>query len=292
MTVKEIICKTALHYHDKEFASNWDLNLYRGCGHRCIYCFAQYSHKYFNSHRFFDDIFVKTNVVEALRTDLQKQSWNGEAVNICGVTDGYQPLEKKYRLMPEIIKTFIDYQNPLIITTKSTLLLRDIDLLEKLNALTWVYVWISVSTLNESIRKKIEPFAAPTRDRIEMLHLLRKRGIRSGILLMPVIPHLTDDDENLDMIFELTKKNGALSIIPQLLHLRGNTRWVFFQHLQEFFPHLLQKIEPLYKGAYVTEIYREKFYKKIAFLRKKYNFYSPKDFYQKNQRQKRQLQLF
>jgi DNA repair photolyase len=125
----------ALHYHDREFASNWDLNIYRGCGYRCIYCFAQYSHKYPDTgeNEFFDDIFVKTNVADALHTDFSKRSWDGDPVNICGVTDGYQPLEKEYVLMPKIIEAFIRHKNPMIITTKSTLLLRDIDLLDELN---------------------------------------------------------------------------------------------------------------------------------------------------------------
>ncbi|MDR1335098.1 MAG: hypothetical protein LBJ19_02395 [Holosporaceae bacterium] len=157
MAIKKITCKTALHYHDREFASNYDLNIYRRCGHRCIYCFAQYSHKYLDTDQFFDDIFVKTNVTEILHADFSKRSWNSDPVNICGVTDGYQPIEAEYCLMPKIIETFIRHKNPMIITTKSTLLLRDLDLLEKLNKIAGVSVQVSVSAMDELIREKNEP---------------------------------------------------------------------------------------------------------------------------------------
>jgi DNA repair photolyase len=274
MAIKEITCKTALHYHDREFASNWDLNIYRGCGHRCIYCFAQYSHKYLDTDQFFDDIFVKTNVAEILHADFSKRLWRGDPVNICGVTDGYQPIEADYCLMPKIIETFIRHKNPMIITTKSTLLLRDLDLLEEFNKAAGMSVQVSVSAIDESIREKIEPFAPPTIDRLNMIGELKKRGIRAGILMMPITPHLTDNIENLDAIFELAKENGAKTIIPQMLHLRGNTKNVFLNYMHDLFPGLKQKIRPLYKGAYVNKDCLENFHRKILFLRKKYNFYN------------------
>jgi DNA repair photolyase len=291
MTIKEITCRTALHYHDREFASNWDLNIYRGCGHRCIYCFAQYSHKYLDTDRFFDDIFVKTNIAETLHADFSKKSWNGDPINICGVTDGYQPIEAEYRLMPKIIEIFIRHKNPMIITTKSVLLLRDIDLLDELNKVAGVSVQVSVSAVDESIREKIEPFAPPTVDRLNMIGELRKRGISAGVLMMPIIPHLTDNNENLDEIFGLAKNNGAERIIPQVLHLRGNTKNVFFNCLHDLFPELEQKIKPFYKGAYVHKDYIETFRQKISLLRKKHDFYNEHREICKCEKQKIQLTL-
>ncbi|MDR2158017.1 MAG: radical SAM protein [Holosporaceae bacterium] len=274
MSVKEITCKTALHYHDRAFATNWDLNIYRGCGHRCIYCFAQYSHKYLDTDHFFDDIFVKTNISDALDSDFIKQSWSDDLVNVCGVTDAYQPLEKEYVLMPKVIETFIRRRNGMIITTKSTLLLRDIDLLEELNKVARVEVRVSASAIDESIRERIEPFSSSTVDRLQMLSRLNDRGIYTGVLMMPIIPYLTDNVENLAAIFKLSKENGAKSIIPQTLHLRGNTKQVFFTYVQKLFPKLLEKIKPLYRGSYVDKDYQENFRQKIWSLRKKYDFYN------------------
>jgi DNA repair photolyase len=291
MSIKEITCKTALHYHDRAFASNWDLNIYRGCGHRCIYCFAQYSHRYLNTEQFFDDIFVKTNVAEALNADFSGRSWNGDPVNICGVTDGYQPLEKEYILMPKIIETFIRHRNPMIITTKSTLLLRDIGLLEELNKIAGVSVQVSVSAIDEIIRKKIEPFTPPSVERLAMIGELSRCGIPCGVLMMPIIPHLTDTIENLDAIFRLAKENGAKTIIPQILHLRGNTKNVFFNYVHSLFPDLEIKIKSLYSNAYVNKNYLKSFQEKIINLRKKYNFHNNHRENCRNECRKQDVQL-
>ncbi|MDR1334627.1 MAG: hypothetical protein LBJ71_05405, partial [Holosporaceae bacterium] len=235
----------------------------------------QYSHKYLDTDEFFDDIFVKTNIAEAINADFSKRSWNGDPVNICGVTDAYQPLEKEYVLMPKVIETFIRHKNPLTITTKSTLLLRDIDLLEELNRVARVNVYVSASAIDESIREKIEPFASPTIERLQMLNEVSKRGIYTSVLMMPIIPHLTDDIENLEAIFRISKENGTRSIIPQILHLRGNTKQVFFGHAKKLFPKLVDDLKPLYKdGAYIDKQYLENFQEKIRVLRRKYNFYN------------------
>lgn len=274
MRIKEISAKSVLHYHDRAFSTNWDINPYRGCAHKCIYCFAQYSHKYLDSNEFFDDILVKTNVAEALDTDFSKRNWQGCPVNLCGVTDPYQPIEKQYKLMPRIIETFIRHKNPMVITTKSTLLLRDLDLLAELNKVAYVNIQISASVIDERIRSKIEPNASPTIERLAMLKEITNRGIDTGVLMMPIIPFLTDNIENLDAIFRFAKNNGARNIIPAIIHLRGETKKCFYEHIQSLFPDLLQKITPLFKGAYVDKNYAEKFQRNIMQLRKKYNFYN------------------
>ena len=274
MKIKEVTSKSAIHYHEHAFATNRDINPYRGCGHGCIYCFAQYSHKYLDSDQFFDEISVKTNVADAVRADFSKRSRNCDPINLSGVTDPYQPLEERYKLMPKIIETFIRYKNPMIITTKSTLLLRDLDLLEELNKVAYVDVRVSVSAIDEEIRRKIEPKAAPTAERLQMLSEIAEKGISRGVLLMPIIPYLTDNIENLDALFDMSRKNGAESIIPAMLHLRGETKRVFYSYIKEMFPGLISKISVLYKGAYVDKSYSEKFNQKITCLRKKYNFYN------------------
>ena len=109
MNFKEIKAKSVLHYHDKKFASNYDLNIYRGCEHKCEYCFAQYSHKYLEND-FFNDIYIKTNVAEILDKELTKKPLNHTQICICGVSDCYQPAEEKYKLMPDILKVLIKHK--------------------------------------------------------------------------------------------------------------------------------------------------------------------------------------
>lgn len=286
MIAREIVAKSALHRHIHAFKTHYDINPYRGCGHGCIYCFAQYSHKYLDSDYFFDDVIVKTNIDQALESDFSKRSWQTCPVNLSGVTDPYQPLEAKYQLMPKIIKVFIKYKNPMIITTKSTLLLRDLDLLLELNSVAKVFIRVSISAIDQIVAEKIEPFASPTQSRFSMIEELSKRKIHCEILMMPIIPFLTDNIENLDAIFKISKENGAENIFSELLNLRGNTKLAFFEKITNLFPEVASKILPLYMSAYVDKNYADAFKQKIAMLRIKHNFYNKIcDFKQTNEAQ-------
>ncbi len=273
MRITEISSKSALHFHQKGYATNWDINTFRGCMHKCVYCFAQYSHKYLNSDKFFDEILVKTNIVQALERDLSNKNWKYLPVNAGGVTDCYQPIEKKYQLMPQIISLFIKYKNPLIITTKSTLILRDIKLLSKLNEVAGIKLFISASTFDESIRQKIEPCAPPTVDRINMLKYFSEVGISSTILLMPIIPYINDSLTNFEKIFQLAHNNKVSNILHACLYLRGQTKKYFFKFIKKQFPEVENLIYALYNGSYVCKEYSQHVANQINKLRKRYNMF-------------------
>lgn len=169
MAYQEITCSAAFRRVKGRFPFHWDLNPYRGCGHGCKYCFAVYSHRYLESDAFFDDIYVKTNIVEELEKQLRRPSWTREVINIGGVTDSYQQAEAHYRLMPEILRLLIQYKNPCIISTKSDLILRDFDLIARLAELTYVNVACTITCMDESIRRLLEPGGAPSRNRFGVL---------------------------------------------------------------------------------------------------------------------------
>ncbi|MCX6224931.1 MAG: radical SAM protein [Bacteroidia bacterium] len=254
--IKEIQAKSALHYHDQKFATNWDVNIYRGCGHGCVYCFARYSHRYLDDPDFFHDIYVKKNIAELLDREFSKRSWCREPVNVSGVSDAYQPAEEQYRLMPDVIRGFIRHRNPLVIVTKSILPLRDIDLISELAQIVQVDILVSVSTLDERIRRITEPGSAQTADRLNMLSAFRAAGCRTGVLVMPVIPYLTDSEENLRGIYELASKNRVNMVLPGTLHLRGNTKEPLLQLVKKHFPELFPKISRTYYGANADEAYK------------------------------------
>ncbi len=123
---------------------------------------------------------------------MKKNSWKQEIINFGGVTDCYQPLEKKYELMPELLKLLIKYKTPAIISTKSVLSMRDFDLIKDLSEITYVNIAASVTTLDEDMRKGLEPFCAPTADRFEMLKAFGETSASTGLHMMPIIPYLTD----------------------------------------------------------------------------------------------------
>jgi DNA repair photolyase len=175
---------------------------------------------------------------------------------VSGVSDAYQPAEAEKQLMPGVMREFIRHRNPLVIVTKSTLPLRDIHLITELAAIVQVDVIVSVSTLNEDIRRVIEPDAAETAGRIRMLSAFREAGCRTGILLMPVIPLLTDSEENLRGIFELARESRVNFILPGTLHLRGNTKSPFLELVRNRFPDAYPGISRIYAGSNADEEYR------------------------------------
>jgi DNA repair photolyase len=272
--LKELVAKSMLHYHTQTFSTNWDANIYRGCEHNCQYCFAQYSHRYLNTKEFFEDIFVKSNAAEILAVELGKKKWMKYPVNVCGISDCYQPAEADYKIMPKVIKAFILNKNPLVVVTKSTLILRDLELIKELNKLAEVSIIASVSTLDEEKRTLIEPNTASTLERLKMLNEFRKIGCKTAVLLMPIIPFISDSEENLDDIFRITKEYNLGSITAWPLHLRGKTKDVFYSFLIKHFPELLSQFKALYKSGNVSKKYRINIQKRISKLRKKYQFFS------------------
>jgi len=272
--LKETTAKTILHYHKQQFATNWDANIYRGCGHNCRYCFAQYSHNYLENTDFFNDIYVKTNSPELLYKELGKIKWDKSPVNVCGISDCYQPVEREYKIMPKVIKSFIAKRNPLVITTKSTLLLRDIDLIKELMKVAEVSIIVSVSTLDEEKRRLIEPNAASTIDRLKMLKKFNEIGCKTSVLFVPIIPFISDDQENLDAIFRIIKEYNLGSINAWPLHLRGNTKKVFFVFLQDNFSDLLPKFKELYQTKNASKEYCKDLFCRIEKLKDKYQLHS------------------
>lgn len=274
--IKEITVKTALHYHDTKFASNYDLNIYRGCEHRCKYCFAQYSHKYLESD-FFNDIYVKINVAEILDKELTKKTWKHDLINISGVCDCYQPIEKKYKIMPKVLEVLIKHKNPVFILTKSDLIARDYELIKELSDMTQVCISTTITTLDEDIRKKLEPNTCSSIDRLKMLSKFVGLNCKTNVMLMPIIPYLTDSRRNLEGIYRLCYETGIEHIIPAPLHLRGSLKRYFYSFLQKEFPDTFDKIVKLYDTAYVKKEYSKKLNKFLFNLKKKYGIYNLKN---------------
>ncbi|MGE4385774.1 MAG: radical SAM protein [Endomicrobiaceae bacterium] len=288
---QEITCKTACNKIIGFLPYCWDLNVYRGCGHRCTYCFALYSHKYINSSNFFDDIFVKTNVAEKLEKQLSGRNWKRDVINLGGVTDSYQPAEEKYKLMPDILKLLIKYKNPVTISTKSKLILRDYNLIDELSRVASVSIACTITTVNEHVRELIEPNASSSSERFEVLKEFGKTNASVGLHSMPVIPYLTDDYANMRALFEKAQECGVNYIITDILNLRGQTRIVFFEFVKNKIPHLYNKISFLYKSAYVNREYKNHFKQMITKLRMQYRLKNKKKIFAL-QKEPKQLSLF
>ena len=267
----EINCKTACNRINSDFLPfNWDLNIYRGCEHKCQYCFALYSHKYMNSDNFFDEIYVKKNIVECFEKQISSKRWKKTLVNIGGVTDSYQPAENQYKLMPDILKLCIKYKVPVSLSTKSKLILRDFDLFAELANIVPVHIACTITTANEKIRQLIEPNASSIKDRFNNLKEFSQTKVNTGIFIMPIIPELTDSYENLNILYKTAKENNLNFVINSVLNLRGETKINFLNFVKNKLPHLYNKIKSHYKGAYVNSAYQKHIDNILKKLEEKY----------------------
>ncbi|MFS0782737.1 radical SAM protein [Bacillus sp. 1P06AnD] len=271
---KEMSCNSACHRLKRKMPYSWDLNIYRGCEHGCKYCYAIYSHTYMDSEGYFDDIYVKTNVVEQLEAELASPAWKKEVINIGGVTDSYQPAESRYKLMPDILKLLIKYRTPCIISTKSDLILRDYDLIEELSAITYVNVAATITCMDEEVRRKIEPNGAESWKRFSMLKEFSKTNASTGLHFMPIIPYLTDGYRNVDGLYAQAKDSCVDYVLPGTLYLRGNTRNVFFDFIRQEFPDLYGPLQAIYRKGGASKEYKNTLYKMVNEIKGKYGLSS------------------
>jgi DNA repair photolyase len=274
VTFKEDIAKSALTQLKRKIPYGWDLNIYRGCQHGCKYCYAMYSHKYLDSDDFFNEIHVKTNIVDELEKELSSSTWKREIVNIGGVTDSYQPAEAYYKLMPEILKLLIKYKTPAIISTKSKLVMRDYDLIDELSKITYINVAATITCMDEEIRCKIEPGGATSLERFEILKEFRKTNASTGLHLMPIIPYITDNEENFERMFNMASQCNVHYVLPGTLYLRGCTKPYFLNFIKEEFPNEYEKLIALYKTGGAGKEYKNELYEKVNRLRNKYGLSS------------------
>ena len=271
LNITEIQCQQACNKLKRKVPFSWDLNIYRGCQHGCVYCYAMYSHDYLKAENYFEDIYVKSNIVEQLERQLSNSSWKREIVNIGGVTDSYQPLEAKYKFMPEILRLLIKYKTPCIISTKSDLVLRDYDLIDELSKITYVNIAATITCVDENIRKKIEPHSKDSTKKFNMLKEFSKTNASTGLHFMPIIPYITDIRENVEQLYSHASDSKVSYVLPGVLYLRGKTRGVFFDFIRREYPELLEPLTQLYQKGGAPKEYKNPLYKMINELREKYN---------------------
>lgn len=267
-------CSSALNKLKRKIPYGWDLNIFRGCEHGCRYCFAMYSHKYFESDDFFGDIYVKINIHEQLEKELSSPKWAHEVVNIGGVTDSYQNAEAQYKLMPDILRLLIKYKTPAIISTKSDLILRDFDLIDELSRITYINIAATITTADPHLQSLVEPGAVSPERRFKVLREFRATKASTGLHLMPIMPLLTDSRENIDTLFSQAAECSVDYVLPGTLYLRGQTRTCFLSFIRAHFPHLYNDYLILYRTGGASKDYKDELYKMVSSLREKYRLSS------------------
>ena len=229
------------------------INTYRGCSHACTYCFARPTHEYLGldpATDFDRVIVVKVNAVERLRAELAPKRWAGEPIAMGTNTDPYQAAEGRYRLTRGIVAVLAEARNPFSILTKSTLVLRDLDLLADAARRTRVELCFSVGTLDDDVWRRTEPGTPRPTKRLEAVARLNDAGVPCGVLVAPVLPGLSDDPGQLEAVVAAALDAGATVVAPVLLHLRPGVREHYLAWLRAERPDLVARHQRLYaRGA-------------------------------------------
>ena len=221
----------------------WSLNPYRGCFHACAYCYARPTHEYWGfgaGTDFESKIIVKREAATLLRRTFEKSSWKGELLLFSGNTDCYQPLEASLGLTRACLEVCAEYRNPVGIITKGALVLRDLDVLRRLQEEASVHVYFSIPFSDDEVARKVEPHAPSSRKRFEAMATLANAGILTGISLSPIIPGLNDED--VPDLLARAKQAGAVEATATLLRLSGLVVPVFMERMAAAFPDRIAKI--------------------------------------------------
>ncbi|MDP9366996.1 MAG: radical SAM protein [Chloroflexota bacterium] len=248
----------------------WSLNPYRGCTHSCHYCYARATHTYhgMNAGRDFETkILVKTNLPQVLRRELARPTWTGERIAIGTATDPYQPCEGRYRLTRRVLEALRDHRNPLSVVTKSTLILRDCDLLADLARLTDVTVFFTVTTLDPAIWRAVEPGTPPPLKRLNVMRRLVEAGVPCGVFLAPILPGITDSAESIAAIATAAREHGAATFGTSVLRLAPFVKEHYFGFIEETYSELLPRYQRAYSGAHASAAYLSALERRITRIR-------------------------
>lgn len=272
--VRELRCKSVIN-RVRGMPFDWSINPYRGCRHACVYCYARPTHEYLGmnaAEEFQEIILAKVNAPEIVRQELSRRSWTGANVVIGTATDPYQQAESRYRLTRGILEAFRDFRNPVSITTKSPMVLRDVDLLTDLARDADVTVHFTVTTVNRDLWKSIEPTTSLPRKRLEAIGALRKRGIRAGVFLSPILPGITDDDAHLDEVIGASMEAGADFILPGVLRLGNGISEYYLPFIKREFPEAVDLCSGLYRGNYAPGAYVRNIESRVAEIKRRRGF--------------------
>lgn len=239
-----------MKHSDKWFGYDYNMNIYRGCCHGCIYCDSRSSCYRVEN---FDRVRAKANAVEILERELQSKKKKG-VIGVGAMSDSYTPFERKYELTRQALELIAKYKFGVALTTKSDLIIRDIDVLQEINQHNNVIVQFTITSISDDVSKKIEQFVSPSSARFAAMKKISDAGIFTGVLMTPLLPFITDSEVNVVKLVRAAAANGARFIYPGMgVTLRDKQRKHYYQKLSGFAPELVEKYKKTYGDAYYCE---------------------------------------
>jgi DNA repair photolyase len=253
----------------------WTVNPYRGCEFGCKYCYALYTHEYMelDGADFERKIYVKQNAGPLARRDMSTEKIWGEHIAIGTATDPYQPAEREFGATRAILEQMAERQGLSVsITTKSDQVVRDMDVLRRIAGRSTISVNLSITTLRTRLARLLEPRAPRPDLRLNAVQELRRAGILAGVFAMPVLPGITDREEDLDALARAARDAGAQWFAASVLFLMPSAQKQFLPFLDAKFPKLARRYREWFsKSSYAPETYRREISARVASLRRKYN---------------------
>ncbi|MDQ7948231.1 MAG: PA0069 family radical SAM protein [Pedobacter sp.] len=221
----------------------YSLNPYQGCEHGCIYCYARNSHEYWGFSAGLDferKIIVKQDAPALFKKFLERKAWDATPISLSGNTDCYQPAERKFRLTRQLLEIALAYRQPVSMITKNALILRDLDILQEMAKLRLAAVYVSITSLDEQLRLKLEPRTTTAKQRLKIIYELSKVGLPTGVMAAPMIPGLNNHE--MPAILQAAAENGAKGAGYTVVRLNGIIHQLFEDWLRKNFPDRFEKV--------------------------------------------------
>ena len=281
VTFHEVLARSALNHvpATSDVPFRWTINPYRGCTHACVYCFARQTHSYLDLDTGADfdaEIVVKVNVAEVLAREVGRATWCREPVALGTNTDPYQRAEGRYRLMPGIIEALAGSGTSFSVLTKGTTARRDLPLLAEAATRVDVTMGVSLALVDDEVHATLEPGAPSPRARLDLVRAIREAGLPCQVLIAPVLPMLTDTDEDLERVITAVADAGATSASVMALHLRPGSREWFLRWLGAQHPTLVDAYAELYRGgSYVLRSYASDLAERTQPLLRRHGLHHP-----------------
>jgi DNA repair photolyase len=253
----------------------WTINPYRGCEFACKYCYARYTHEFMEMRDGVDferKIYVKEHAADLLRQEL-RQVKTGEPIAIGTATDPYQPAERRYELTRAILEEISQHRGLDVgIVTKSHMVLRDIDVLQRVAEHNQLFVNLTVTTVHTQLARILEPRAPRPDLRLDAMRRLNEAGVNAGVICAPVVPGITDSPKDLDALVEAVAKGGGKYIYANPLFLKPCSAAIFLPFLERKFPHLVEDYRRRFgERAFLSKAYGKRLSHLMARLRIKHN---------------------
>ncbi|WP_207536374.1 PA0069 family radical SAM protein [Desertivirga arenae] len=222
---------------------NFSINPYQGCEHGCIYCYARNSHEYYGFSAGLDferKIIVKRNAASLLEQFFNKKGYEPQPIMLSGNTDCYQPIERKLKITRSLLEVFLKYKHPVSLISKNNLITRDIDLLKELAKLNLVHVTVTINSLNESLRQKMEPRTVTAQSRLMVINKLASENIPVRLMMAPIVPGLNSDE--IPTLIKAAADEGIKDAIFTLVRLNGAIAEIFTDWVNKAYPDRAEKV--------------------------------------------------